>query len=214
MDNLKNFNIYDIYLKWKKGTAPFQCFFKSTPFVSIKNYSDFFIKENSITSDETKQYKEVEHIVNNYKRHNTIFILDIPGSESIKFACMLQNNLSIKPVLTFNAILHPYGLVQDQSFISNLIIYGNKLNDIETKGYIFILDSGRYISGSNGTEEDYFNNQYETTEEDMPSFELLNELCFNNVVYIYKSSIKEDIDCYFDYLKHYNIKINKFMIGE
>lgn len=127
---------------------------------------------------------------------------------------MLQNSLKIKPILTFNAILHPYGFVQGEDFISNLITYGEKICDIKTEGYIFILDNGRYISDSTGTEENYFNNQYETTEEDMPSYELLKELNFANVVYIYKTSIKEDISCYFDYLEHYSIKVNKYMIGE
>lgn len=214
LNYLDNYNIYDIYLKWKNGTEPFQCFFKSTPFVSIKNYPNFIIKKFDIASNETKEFNETKHIINKYKRHNTIFILDIPGSESIKFAYMLQNSLKIKPILTFNAILHPYGLVQGEDFISNLITYGEKISDIKTEGYIFILDNGRYISNSTGTEENYFNNQYETTEEDMPSYELLKELNFDNVVYIYKTSIKEDISCYFDYLEHYSIKVNKYMIGE
>lgn len=214
LNSLKSFNIYDIYLKWKKDTEPFQCFFKSTPFVSIKNYPSFLIEENNPTSDEIKQCKQIKHIINKYKKLHTIFILDAPGSESITFAYMLQNDFFIKPILTFNAILHPYGLIENKTFISNLLTYGNKLNDTTTEGYIFILDNGRYVSDSNGTEENYFNNQYEITEEDMPSFEFLKELNFNTVVYIYKTNIKEDIKCYFDYLEHYNIEVNKCMIGD
>lgn len=214
MNSLEDFNIYNIYLKWKNGAEPFQCFFKSTPFVSLKNYPSFFITESNFASDELKRYDKIKHIINKYERCHTIFILDVPGDESIKFAYMLQNNSFIKPILTFNAILHPYGLIQKETFISNLIVYGNKLHNVDTKGYIFILDNGRYLADSNGTEENYFNNQYETTEEDMPSFELLKELNFNTVVYIYKTYIKDDIKCYFDYLEHYNITVNKFMIGE
>lgn len=78
---------------------------------------------------------------------------------------MLQNNLDIKPILTFNILFHPYGLIGNEDFISNLLLYGNKLTTIDPKGYVFILDNERYLSESDGTEENFFNNQYETLEK-------------------------------------------------
>jgi len=211
---LKDLELYPIYLKWREGTNAFECFLKSTVFVSLKNYPNFALEERPISEEENIVYNKVKAIISSQDVSNTLFLLDVPGSLSVLLGYLLQNNLNIKPILTLNHLFHPYGLIGSEKLISNLLIYGNKLNRINPKGYIFLLDSGRYLLESDGTEENFFNNQYETTEEDMPSIELLRELSYSKAVYIYFNEIKEDINCYLDYLNHFDIKIIKYKIGE
>lgn len=210
---LKDLDLYSIYLNWRDNTNAFECFLKSTPFVSLKNYPNFQL-ENMDSSKEDMLLNKIKSIITEYDKSDTIFLLDIPGHKSIVLGYLLQNNLSIKPILTFNILFHPYGLIGNKKFISNLLLCGNTLKAITPKGYIFLLDSERYLSESKGDEENFFNNQYETTEEDMPSVELLKELGYSKVVYIYLDNIKEDINCYFEYLDHFNIKVTKCKIGE
>lgn len=214
MNFLKDFELYPIYLKWREGSNAFECFLKSTTFVSLKSYPNFSLEEFSISEEENIIYNKVKAIIDEQDTSNTLFLLDVPGHVSVLLGYLLQNNLNIKPILTLNQLFHPYGLVGSKKQISNLLLCGNKLNSINPKGYIFILDSERYLFQSNGTEENFFNNQYETTEEDMPSAELLKDLCYSKAVYIYLDEIKEDINCYLDYLDHFDIKISKCKIGE
>lgn len=214
MKFLKDLELYPIYLKWREGTKAFECFLKSTAFVSLKNYPNFPLEQLSISKEENMIYDKVKAIIAEEETSNTIFLLDIPGQQSVLLGYLLQNDLNIKPILTLNLLFHPYGLIGSKKLISNLLLCGNKLNNINPKGYIFILDSERYLLESNGTEENSFNNQYETTEEDMPSAELLKELCYSKAVYIYFDKVKEDINCYLDYLDHFDIKVIKCKIGE
>lgn len=214
MTFLKDLELYPTFLKWREGTNAFECFIKSTAFVSLKNYPDFELEDLSISPEENIMYDKIRTIIDSYATSNTIFLLDIPGQQSVLLGYLLQNNLNIKPILTLNLLFHPYGLIGSKKLISNLLLCGNKLNSINPKGYIFILDNGRYLLESDGTEENLFNNQYETTEEDMPNVELLKELCYSNAVYIYFDKIKEDINCYLDYLEHFDIKVSKYKIGE
>lgn len=214
MNSLKNFDLYEIYLNWRNNTNAFECFLKSTPFVSLKNYPDFTLDDFNISFKDKLLYNKIKTIIEKHNLLSTIFILDMPGHIGVKMSYLLQNNDNIKPILTFNALLHPYGLVGNKTYISNLLQCGSGLKDISPEGYIFILDNGRYLADYDGKSEESFNNQYETTEEDMPSIELLNELSYLNTVYIYIDKIKEDIDCYLNYLEHYNITINKYKIGD
>lgn len=214
MSFLKDLELYPIYIKWREGTNAFECFLKSTAFVSLKNYPNFELEDPSISLEESIMYDKIKTIIDSNNISNTIFLLDIPGPQSVLLGYLLQNNLNIKPILTLNLLFHPYGLIGSKKLISNLLLCGNKLNSIDPKGYVFVLDSERYLSESNGTEKNLFNNQYETTEEDMPNVELLKELCYSNAVYIYFDKIKEDINYYLDYLEHFDIKVSKYKIGE
>jgi hypothetical protein len=211
---LKDLELYSIYLKWREGTKAFECFLKSATFVSLKNYPNFPLEQLSVSGEENMIYNEVKTIIAEEETSNTIFILDIPGPQSVLLGYLIQNDLNIKPILTLNLLFHPYGLIGSKKLISNLLLCGNNLNNIIPKGYIFLLDNERYLLESNGTEEKFFNNQYETTEEDMPSAELLKELSYSKVVYIYFDRVKEDINCYLDYLDHFDIKVIKHKIGE
>lgn len=214
MSFLKDLELYPIYLKWREGTNAFECFLKSTAFVSLKNYPNFELEDPYISLEENIMYDKIKTIIDSNNTSDTIFLLDIPGHQSVLLGYLLQNNLNIKPILTLNLLFHPYGLIGGKKLIGNLLLCGDKLNSINPKGYIFILDSGRYLLESDGTEKNSFNNQYETTEEDMPNVELLKELCYSKAVYIYSDKIKEDINCYLDYLEHFDIKVSKCKIGE
>lgn len=206
--------MYKIYLKWRNNSNKFECFVKSTPFVSLKHYTDFRLEEMSISPNILKTHNEVLDIISKYDLNTTLFILDTNELSIIKIGFLLQTH-NIKPILTFNFMFHPYGAIGSKKFINNLVYFGERLNINEVKGYVFLLDNERYSDEEDiHLNENTFNNQYEITEEDLPTMEFLKEIKYTSCVYIYSNKIKEDINCYLDYLNNSNIKTTKCKIGD
>lgn len=207
---LSEIDLFKVYSKWNNGLDGFKCFVRATNFVSLKHYPDFVL--NQITED-VGHYFEI--ISNQIKRHSpadTIFILDITGTEAIKAAFLLREMFSIAPILVFNGVLHPFGLIGDRNYISNLIGYGMKIKEIDKKGHILVLDNDRYGEYSEEQLKENFNNQYELGEEDLPSVEMLTMHGYNKVVYMYGQNEKEDLLGYLEYLTQANIYIEKVSI--
>lgn len=214
MPHLKDIDMYKIYLKWRNNSNRFECFVKSTPFVSLKHYTDFRLEEMSISPSIHKIHDEIYNIISKYDLNTTLFILDTNELSIVKIGFLLQVH-NIKPILTFNFMFHPYGAIGSKNFISNLVYFGERLNINEVKGYIFLLDNERYSDEEDiHLNENTFNNQYEITEEDLPTMEFLKEIKYTSCVYIYSNKIKEDINCYLDYLNSNNIKTTKCKIGD
>ncbi|HEX9061192.1 MAG TPA: hypothetical protein VF941_13510 [Clostridia bacterium] len=187
---LKEIDLYQVYLKWYQGSGVFRCFFRTTNFVSLKHYPDFYLDQGSL--DENLNEKILK-IIDRYDVHTSLFFLDLPCEQAISPAYFLQANKSIKPILTFNNVLHPYGLIGTREYISRLILYSDYLEEVEPKGFIFILDNLRFGDYDDKTLRSNFNNQYELTEYDLPYLEMLRELGFERVIYISNGKIKEDI---------------------
>lgn len=214
MPNLKDIDMYKIYLNWRNNSNILECFVKSTPFVSLKHYTDFKLEEISMPPSIYKVHDEILDITSKYDLNSTLFILDTNEMSIAKIGFLLEIN-NIKPILTFNFMFHPYGAIGSKNFINDLVYFGQKLNINKVKGYIFLLDNERYSDKEDiHLNENTFNNQYEITEEDLPTTEFLKEIKYTSCVYIYSNEIKEDINCYLEYLNNNGIKITKYKIGD
>ena len=202
---LNNHDYFKIYKKWHQGSGPFRCFVRANNFVSLKHYPDFLLKDVSFEEDEN--VKKIYFVFEKYDIDKTIFILDIPGTEAIKYAFFLQNYKNIKPILTFNNPLHQFGLVGGEGYISALLGYGELLQAIKPKGYVFILDQERFDDYSVEELRKAFNNQYELNAENLPPIEMLKALGYDGVVNIYSGEVKEDMQSYLNYLTANNFSV-------
>lgn len=203
---LSDIDLFQIYKSWKNDLGPFQCFVKSTNFVSLKHYRDFTL--SPILDDRGALSARVKGVLQEHDCTNTLFLLDINGIEAIKTAFFMRNSLSIAPIPVFNGVLHPFGLVGNEEYISYLIGYGMQNRERDNKGYLFIFDSNRYGDFSEEQLKRSFNNQYELGEEDLPPVEMLQALNYERVVYFF-DQVKEDLDAYLEYLSNNNISVVK-----
>ncbi|QAA34800.1 hypothetical protein [Clostridium manihotivorum] len=203
--NRTELDIYKVYDSWQKDLEGFQCYLKVTPFATLKNYNDFSLSDEvSPSLDNIKIFNRIKKFFSS----NALYIIDFDSSTALDLALLLNNEAFVKPILSFNHIFHPFGIVGDESMAEKLLLYSDKLKVIKPKAYCFILDKERY-------QEDYlvdymkFNNQYEITEEELPPVEVLQELKVSKVVYISKEFVKEDVKYYLEYLK-----ANKVIVQE
>jgi len=210
--HLKDVDLYQLYKKWYDGCGAFECFVHSTPFVTLKNYPDFIL--NDICLEQDKFTQEVLNIIAPYMNPNTLFMIDFDAQLSLKLAYNLQKSFLLKPILTFGQINHPYGMVFDEDAISSLISCSENVTDIHNNGFVFILDYLRYSEFSEDIYKSKFNNQYEVTEYDLPVFEMLNDLGYQQVIFLYQGILKEDIKPYTDYLQESGIQVVKLGLHE
>lgn len=206
---LSDVELYKLYLKWQEGAGAFRCFFRTTNFVSLKHYPDFALESTPLPEQIAEAWKPLLDRMDGYDPGETLFLLDLPGEEAVEAAFLLQNSRKLKPVLTFNNILHPYGLNGSRRYISLLVQCGMRLEKTEPQGYAFFLDQFRFGDYDEADLRKSFNNQYELTEEDLPSREMLAALGYRNIVYFCKGSEKEDIAGYLEYLADGGFSISK-----
>jgi hypothetical protein len=83
------------------------------------------------------------------------------------------------------------------------------MKDISTGGFALVLDSERYGNYSDAQLKEFFNNQYELGEEDLPSAEMLKEQGYESVLYIFQNAAMEDVAEYLDYLSEEGISVLK-----
>jgi hypothetical protein len=208
---LKDVNPISVYHSWLKNCDCFECFLRTTPFASLKHYHDFELKQLDNKQEDT--FAEIIKAVETLDLKNTLLIVDLPGEISIVQGFNLNNLNGIKPIPVFNFLLHDYGLVGNENFVSKLVECGLKLQDISPKGYVLLLDYDRY---GDFTEEEYkkgFNNQYELFDENLPSTEFLIELGYNKIAYITQEQVKEDISQYFQYIKSEGIEVLEIFLN-
>lgn len=196
---LRDVDLYSVYQKWRQGSGPFRCFFRATNFVSLKHYTDFPLEEVGVDEDEF--IPPISKIVGQYDFKKTLFMIELSGIEAIRVAYFLNSEKGIKPVLSFNGLLHPYGLVGDKEYISGLLTFGEKLQKIDARGYAFILDHNRFGEFSDDELRRNFNNQYELSDEDLPPLRMLKDLGFEKLVYIHSKESKEDVENYLVHLQ-------------
>lgn len=147
-----------------------------------------------------------------YAPSNTMFIFDFPSGDTLTQGVLFYEHHHFKPILNMHFMLHPYGMVGSKEFINLLLSAGSHFISKQTSGYVFLLDYNRF---SEPTEEDYelrFNNQYEISDEDLPDVEMLNALQYKQVVYFYKTTIKEDVQPYFEYLKQHHFLVEMLCV--
>ncbi len=208
---LSDIDLFQVYSKWNNGLNTFKCFFRSTNFVSLKHFPDFQL--NTVPDDGGEYFKIISSQMEKYSLEETLFIIDITGTEAIRTAFFIRKLFLLAPTLVFNGVLHPFGLIGDSDYISYLLGYGMLIEDINIKGHLVVLDHNRFGEYSDEELKENFNNQYELGEEDLPSVEMLNLLGYNKVVYIYEVDEKEDLECYLEHLSQNNICVDKVNIA-
>lgn len=199
--NLKDTDLKYLYRKWKSNLDPFEAFMRSGPFVSLQTYENFEIDFNINDEEFCCKYKEIIHEILQENLRDTFVIVDFNLRESLELAYILNNKHSLKPILNYNFLFHPYGLIGNEDDIGALVKLGYNLKEINPEGYILFLDYGRYKDFPQELYKKKLNNQYELTEEDLPNIETLKELGYSKVVLFTRETIKEDINSYLDYMK-------------
>lgn len=205
---LKDYNFHQVYSKWIAETGVFRCFCRATNFVSLKHYPDFEVNEECV-SDIEEENPLLNTVANSL--HKTLLIIDFPDEKALDKALYLNKKYGLNPIITFNNVLHNYGLVGSKRFINKLVLFSEV---IHSKGEecVFVLDSSRYDLNINEADmSKYFNNQYELTEFDLPSSEMLKELGYERALYCYDASynksIKEDVTAYLEYLSSEKLEV-------
>jgi hypothetical protein len=202
---LKDYDLLSIYKKWVSCSGSFCCFVKSTNFVSLKMYPDFNLGEVYYPSKDSCSFlTNIDEI----DLSDTLIFIDYADYQSLDYAYLLYQGYNIVPILTFNNILHEYGIVGSQEFIKRLIYYSFIIEENRLpKGYAFIMDYNRHNAKSISASRNFFNNRYELEEEDLPSIEMLKELGVKNVLIFHQNEMKGDVSVYMDYLKENDINV-------
>jgi hypothetical protein len=201
---------YSVYKIWIRNSGAFECFFKSSPFVTAKYMNSFELNTN-------KSFDIPEGLKNLLKANITddkILFVDVNTNLGIKIAVSLNNDLRTPPILTYNFLFHPYGIVGNNELLENLVCASEVLVPVNPITYAFILDFNRYDEGLDLDNTKIFNNQYEITDEEVPSVENLQRLNKKSVVFLYMNKIKEDIFCYLEYLRENNFNVSTIDLGE
>ncbi|MBK1813076.1 hypothetical protein JHL18_20860 [Clostridium sp. YIM B02505] len=200
-------NIYKVYDNWQKGLEEFQCYFKVTPFATMKNYNNFSLDDTiSPSSDSIDKFSKLKHRF----EADSLHIIDLEAKLALDLALLLNNEVNVKPILSFNHIFHTFGIVGDEGMAQRLILYSDRLEFMKPKAYCFVLDKDRY-------KEDYicdymeFNNQYEITEEELPPADILEALGIKNIVYISEGYVKEDVKYYLDYIRKSGFEVEEIL---
>ena len=205
--NLQEIDFKKVYRRWKSNLGPFQCFFRSTPFVSLQTYNDFTLSEEYMNEYDLNILNE---IIENINEENFV-IVDLSLNEILSLAIVLNNEYCIKPILNINLLFYPFGIIGDKSDISKLIINGLKLKDLNTKKIVMLIPFNRYEDGlENSYLKDHLNNQYGIGEDDLPSLEILKEFKYSKLIIFTKDKIKKDLEDYIDFInKHMTVEIIK-----
>lgn len=198
------------YDNWRRNSGIFECYVKSTTLASLTTLDASKVKFDDYTDIDPVNrdtFEGLKSIIGS-KLNKTFLISDLEAEENLDFSIMLNNDLKIKPILSFNHIAHDYGFIGNPVIHNKIVNYPFKfLNIKEVQAYCFILDYERYRDNDDYLDPLVFNNQYEITEEELPHIEVLKMVNVENLIYIYRKKIKWDIQKYLDYLKGENINI-------
>lgn len=199
--------LIESYNNWCRNSGIFEGYVKSTTLASLSTLDFTKIDCENYNSKSSNVFKELQSKIG-ADLNNTFIISDLEAEENLDFSIILNNNLSIKPILSFNHIAHDYGLVGNSVIHNKIVNYSFEFRNIEeVKAYCFILDNGRYRDNDDYLDPLIFNNQYELTEEELPHIEVLKMVNVERLIFIYRNKIKEDIQKYLDYLKDEKINI-------
>ena len=205
VETLKKQGLREIYRGWVQGAGPFECFVRKANFVSLQHYPDF--KLQPVSQTESRLFKAVKARLEKAEGRS-LFLIEAGAPEGIRLGYLLQQRMNIKPVLTFGGPLHPHGIVGGESYISALVGYGKMLSPVNPVGYAFILDRQRYREKlSQRMLRQRFNNQYELSQDDLPSVEMLNHLGYQKLVVLSHHEPRVDLLSYLQYLRDNHFKV-------
>lgn len=202
--NLLNYDPYQVYLRWRAGSGPFECFVRATNFTSMKHYGSL---QMDLYPEIPEAYGVIESILKLNDSRQSVLFLDLPAVQGIPLGYRLQKEKNIKPIITFNHPLHARGLVGGDRHTALLCHYGMLLDKkCHPEGYIFILDNTRYGDYPLDVLKDRFNNQYELTEDDLPQSRFLRHFGYSRVVALTGRPM-EDMDYYLENLGRNDIEV-------
>lgn len=198
--NLNEKKLKEIYKTWKSNLGPFEPFMRSGPFVSLQTYPDFNLTYSLNEESLYKLYKDTLMEITKNDLDKTFIIIDSNISNSLDIAYLLNNKFNIKPIINFNFLFHPFGLIGNTDSIERLLLFGENLHTINPIGYILLLDYDRYMDFPQDLYKKKLNNQYEFSDEDLPYAKTLKELGYDNLIIYTKNPLKEDMKSYIDTL--------------
>ena len=168
-----------------------------------KTYPNFKLNSlSNIKEENIKRLNKIESLLG----ENSIIILDLSFNNSLEIGRVLNNRFKSHIILTMNFLFNKFGVVGNLDNISNLINTSKTLEKGRGNIYTFILDNNRFLDNNPKLNKYQFNNQYEVTDEDLPSLEVIKRYGFNKVL-IVTDNIKEDLNGYLNYLKG-NVDLN------
>lgn len=199
---LENIDLKNVYKIYRDVAGDFQCYFRATPFVSLKQYPNFKLNPLSDIKDKNiKRLKKIESLLD----ENSIIVVDLAFNDSLEIGRTLNNKFKSHIILTMNFLFNEFGVIGNQDNISNLINTSSVIEKGKGNIYTFVLDNNRFLENEK-LNKNQFNNQYEVTDEDLPSLEVIKNYGFNKVL-IVTDNIKEDLNGYINYLKD-NVNIS------
>ncbi|MHC1684944.1 MAG: hypothetical protein AB6733_18715 [Clostridiaceae bacterium] len=208
--NLKEVNVLELYNKWCFGSGYFEPFIRTGPFVSLKYFQD--MKLEAPREKDKTYFEKIRKYINT--NEETLIIIDVDGVLAMELGYKLNKIFNLWPIIVFNFLLHPYGLVGDKEFINSLFYYGQSLKSDNTNKVVMLLDHNRFSNVEESHLVTVFNNQYELSEEDLPSIEMLNTLKYKKVLYFCEEIEKEDIKYYLEYLRNNNIVVESISLKQ
>lgn len=207
--NLKDVDLRQVYNMWKSDLKEFQCFFRSSPFVSLQTYDDFSINEDI----KQELYPDIINDVLKCIDEKSFIIIDLPLEQILDLALSLNNEHYIKPILNVNLLFHPYGIVGTKTHINKIIINSSKLEKIESNKYVMLLPYDRFDEKIESKDmANKLNNQYGVGEDDLPYGYMLKKLGYDKLILMTGGVIKEDLVEYIDYMKK-DIDVEVIKVG-
>lgn len=200
--DLKDVDLRDCYRRWKNGLGEYRCFFRSTPFVSLKTYENFTLENKENQLDDNIINIILEELDEKY-----FIIVDLDINEILDISLELNNKYNIKPILNMNLLFNNFGLIGDKINITKLINTSIKLENKICEKYVMMIPYDRYIEDIDIVNiKDRLNNQYAIGFDDLPDEEFIKELGYRGIKIITKSKVKEDLMDYINYIKN-NVEV-------
>lgn len=200
LSRLSDADLYRNYRSWRDGTGIFECYVRSTCFVSLKHYPDFALSRLILRRDTIHRRisacVEAELKQNQENGTKTFFLLDLPAGKVLAESLLLNQDCGLQPVLTLRQLFHPHGIVGGEPEISALLSVGLRLRHSDPKGYLFVLDSSRSLEYDGEPHPKQFNNQYELSAYDLPLLEMLHDAGFTKLVLMHSGALKQDTASY------------------
>lgn len=215
--SLRDIDLLGHYRRWREGAGAFEAYVRATLFVSLKHYPyEELIDEEGNEGEEQEICERLPRYFPLVDGKNTLFLVDLPGQLALSVAKCLNNYYQVKPILLMHQPLHPRGLVGDRQFVQRLLRVGDALQSyVDVRGFVLVLDYQRFGEYGEADLQQYFNNQYELSEEDLPEAELLRHLGYSQVHLLTENPIKADLANYLAYLEEQGIvvEVSNYTVG-
>ncbi|HWP96303.1 MAG TPA: hypothetical protein VN426_05590 [Syntrophomonadaceae bacterium] len=186
---------------------------RKTNFVSLKHYPDFEL--SPVQMRDSRLFKFLQPAMESLSPDHLV-LFDIPALAGMRMGCLLQNKMHLKPILTYANPLHPYGVVGGDLYVNALVGFGQELMPLSSpRAYVLILDSLRYRNRIGpATLLKKFNNQYELTEDDLPTIEMLGFLQYTKMTLYRLGEAKEDTSAYIQYIKENGLTVDEIELSK